>query len=107
MVAGDYMLQTVFDDIVKTMERGQITIPLKMRAHLNIHKGTRMSIKLLQNNRILMETIQQDKRKKFDKFMKKALHDKTIYWTEEDTGNLRKIRKLSNQRLQRLYEDYR
>ena len=98
------MANVIFEDIVKIMERGQVTIPLKLRELFNFQKGFRLWIRVDQNKKIELEPITEDKGKELNQWLKKMLNDKTQYFVDFDEKKLRQIRKKSKNKLLKLYE---
>jgi len=98
------MANVIFEDIVKIMERGQVTIPLKLRELFNFQKGFRLWIRVNQNKKIELEPITEDKGKELNQWLKKMLNDKTQYFVDFDEKKLRQIRKKSKNKLLKLYE---
>ncbi len=91
-----------FNEIVKPMERGQITIPVKIRKKLNITPKTWLWVKLVED-KILIETVER-KTSSFSllAYLDKTISDSKIYWTKKDSSALQEVRKKSSQRLKRL-----
>jgi len=89
--------------MVKVMERGQITIPLKLREIFNLQKGFRLWIRVDQNRKIELEPVKEDKAKKLSEWLKKMMKDKKQYFTDFDEKKLRQIREKSRNKLLRLY----
>lgn len=93
-------MQTIlFEDMVKVMERGQVTIPLKLREFFNMQKGLRLWIRVDQDNKITLEPVKEDKKIKLRLFLEKATKDKHVYWTKEDDTSLALVRKKAGERL--------
>lgn len=88
--------------MVKVMERGQVTIPLKLREIFNLQKGFRLWIRASQDRKMELEPVKEDKRIKLKKFLGKAVEDKYIYWSKEDDINLTQVRKRTIERLKSL-----
>ncbi|PIP15322.1 hypothetical protein COW98_04320 [Candidatus Roizmanbacteria bacterium CG22_combo_CG10-13_8_21_14_all_35_9] len=97
------MQNIIFEDMVKVMERGQITIPLKLREIFNLQKGFRLWIRVDQNRKIELEPVKEDKAKKLSEWLKKMMKDKKQYFTDFDEKKLRQIREKSRNKLLRLY----
>jgi len=96
-------MQTIlFEDMVKVMERGQVTIPLKLREFFNMQKGLRLWIRVDQDNKITLEPVQEDKKAKLKSFLEKAAKDTHAYWTKEDDKNLTMVRKKTMERVKSL-----
>jgi len=98
------MANVIFEDIVKIMERGQVTIPIKLRELFNFQKGFRLWIRVNQNKKIELEPITEDKGKELNQWLKKMLNDKTQYFVDFDEKKLRQIRRKSKNKLLKLYE---
>jgi AbrB family looped-hinge helix DNA binding protein len=93
-------MQTLqFEDMVRVMERGQVTIPLKLREFFNMQKGLRLWIRVDKDNKITLEPVQEDKRAKLKSFLEKAAKDTHAYWTKEDDKNLALVNKNTEKRL--------
>lgn len=99
----NYMTNIVYEDAVKVMDRGQITIPIDMRKKLGLQPKSMLMIKLTSNNDLLIEPMVKKKESLAD-FLKSMTKDKKIYWTAKDSRRLNKIRKKSMERLKKLYE---
>ena len=97
------MQNIIFEDMVKVMERGQVTIPLKLREIFNLQKGFRLWIRVDQNRKIELEPVREDKAKKLSEWLKKMTKDKKQYFTDFDEKKLRQIRQKSRNKLLRLY----
>jgi len=97
------MQNIIFEDMVKVMERGQVTIPLKLREIFNLQKGFRLWIRVDQNRKIELEPVKEDKAKKLSEWLKKMMKDKKQYFTDFDEKKLRQIREKSRNKLLRLY----
>jgi len=96
-------MQTIlFEDMVKVMERGQVTIPLKLREFFNMQKGLRLWIRVDQDNKITLEPVQEDKKAKLKSFLEKATKDTYAYWNKEDDKNLTMVRKKTMERVKSL-----
>ncbi|PIV70629.1 hypothetical protein COW57_04285 [Candidatus Roizmanbacteria bacterium CG17_big_fil_post_rev_8_21_14_2_50_39_7] len=96
-------MQTIlFEDMVKVMERGQVTIPLKLREFFNMQKGLRLWIRVDQNNKITLEPVKEDKKIKLKSFLEKATKDTYVYWNKEDDKNLTMVRKKTMERVKSL-----
>jgi len=98
------MSKIIFQDIVKIMERGQVTIPLKLRELFNFQKGFRLWIRVNQDRKIELEPVVEDREKQLNQWLKKMLNDKTQYFIDFDEKKLRQIRKKSKNKILRLYE---
>lgn len=96
------MQNIIFEDVVKIMERGQVTIPFKLREMFNVQKGARLWIRGFQEKKIVLEPIEEDKSKNLKEWIKKMMKDKKVYWTKEDDKNLAKVRKKSIERIKSL-----
>lgn len=96
------MQNVIFEDIIKVMERGQVTIPLKLREIFNLQKGFRLWIRVNQDRKIVLEPVKEDKAKKLSEWLKKMSKDKHVYWTKEDDKNLTKVRKKTMEKLKSL-----
>jgi len=96
-------MQTIlFEDMVKVMERGQVTIPLKLREFFNMQKGLRLWIRVDQDNKITLEPVKEDKKIKLKSFLEKATKDTYAYWNKEDDKNLTMVRKKTMERVKSL-----
>lgn len=96
------MQNVIFEDMVKVMERGQVTIPLKLREIFNLQKGFRLWIRVDQNRKIILEPVKEDRAKKLSEWLKKMAKDTHVYWTREDDKNLAKVRKKTMEKLKSL-----
>ena len=94
------MQTIVFEDMVRVMERGQVTIPLKLREFFNMQKGLRLWIRVNQDNTITLEPVKEDKKLKLKLFLEKAVKNNSSYWSKEDDTSLALIRKNTQKRLQ-------
>jgi len=97
------MQNIIFEDMVKVMERGQVTIPLKLREIFNLQKGFRLWIRVDQNRKIELEPVRENKAKKLSEWLKKMMKDKKRYFTNFDEKKIRQIREKSRNKLLRLY----
>lgn len=101
-ISMNRMENTNIDDIVTVMERGQVTIPVKLRQALDIHKGMKLIVRMTGKNSLVLAPIQISKQKKLQEVIKKMIREKKVYWTAEDDRNLQKVRKLSRERAKKL-----
>lgn len=96
-VSGD------FTEIVKPMERGQITIPINIRKKLKITPKSWLWVKLTDKDKILIEPVSNTPSSiNFVNYLTDVISDKKIYWTKQDSLALEKVRKRSWQRLKKL-----
>lgn len=96
------MTNIIFEDIVKIMERGQVTIPFKLREVFNLQKGLRLWVRGISDNKIILEPVKEDRAKKLSEWLEKMAKDKHVYWTKKDDKNLAKVRKKTMERLKSL-----
>ncbi len=91
-----------FSEIVKPMQRGQITIPINIRKKLNITSQTWLWVKLIQD-KILIEPVEKEGSvPSLLSYLNKSSSDSKSYWTKKDSSNLGKVSKKSSQRLIKL-----
>jgi len=90
----------ITNEIVKVMERGQITIPVKIRQMLGIHKGSAMRIKVTNTSQVFLQPVQSQQQSQFQSFLKQALNTKKTFWTDEDSKHLKKINAITDEKLQ-------
>ena len=91
-----------FSEIVKPMERGQITIPINIRKKLNITPKTWLWIKLVQDRILIEPVLEKTLPSSLSSYLNKSASDSKVYWTKQDSSVLEKVRKKSSQRLKRL-----
>ena len=90
------------DEIVKPMERGQITIPIKIREKLKITSKTWLWVKLVQD-KILIETVEKESSPgSLSDYLLSFTLDSQAYWKDQDTKALEKVNKKSKKRLKGL-----
>lgn len=89
--------------MVKVMERGQVTIPFKLREIFNLRKGFRLWIRVDQNKNIVLEPIKENKAEELSMWLQKMTNDKKQYFTDFDEKNLRQMREKSRNKLLQLY----
>jgi len=89
--------------MVKVMERGQVTIPFKLREIFNLRKGFRLWIRVDQNQNIVLEPIKENKAEELSMWLQKMTNDKKQYFTDFDEKNLRQMREKSRNKLLQLY----
>ena len=96
----------VFDQIVKPMERGQVTIPLKIRKALKINSQTWLWVKLLANMQIVIEPVTSDRRSTttLAEFVSQVSDQSQGrgYWTEMDDESVKRVRKSTRGKLKKL-----
>ena len=77
----------VLSEVVKPMERGQVTIPIKMRRKLGIDPKTWLWIKMTSGGRIYLEPV-VEKDGESDKVLKEVVEKMVslgeVFWTKED-----------------------
>lgn len=89
----------VISEIVKPMERGQITLPIGIRKKLKITPKTWLWVKLIKD-KILIEPVEQKiSSDSLSVFLEKNIADEKIYWQDKDTLAIKKIEKKSKKRL--------
>lgn len=94
-------IQTI-NEICRPMERGQITIPVKIRKKLNITPKTWLWIKLVKN-KILIEPVEKKSSSGLlSDYLLSSTSNFQTYWKSTDTKALEKVRKKSNKRLKKL-----
>ena len=90
---------STINEIVKPMERGQITIPLKIRKKLKITPQSWLWVKLIKD-KILIEPVEKKSLSgPLADYLLSASADSQIYWSKEDTNILKKISKKSQEKL--------
>lgn len=90
------------DEIVKPMERGQITIPIAIRRKLNITPKTWLWIKLVED-KILIESVEKESSApSLADYLLSAASDSEVYWTKDDTKSSKKVARKTKERLKRL-----
>jgi len=91
------------NEIVKPMQRGQITIPINIRKKLKITPQTWLWVKLVNNEKILIEPVEKESLSvSMAEYLLSSLSDSQIYWDKEDTEVLKKVKKRSRERLKKL-----
>lgn len=88
------------NQIVKPMERGQITIPANIRKKLKITPQTWLWVKLIEE-KILIEPVEKPVTSSIGDYIHKVASDRKVYWERQDELGLEKVRKKSLQRLQK------
>jgi AbrB family looped-hinge helix DNA binding protein len=95
--------QATIKEIVKPMERGQITIPIKIRKKLDINPNSWLWIKLTSKNQVLIEPVKEPKTTNLlANYLKTIKFDKIQYWTKKDSQALKKVKQKSKKRLETL-----
>lgn len=97
------MTNTLYEDAVKIMNRGQITIPIEMRKKLGLQPKAIVTIKLTDSNDLLISPMTK-KKETLREFLESMANDKRVYWTDNDSKRLKRIRKKSIERIKKLYE---
>jgi len=82
------------------MERGQITIPYKIRDMFNIQKGTRLSFKVTTNKQMIIEPIENTNISQLNSFIEQTVQNKKVYWSDTDTKMLRLVKQKTIQKTQ-------
>ncbi len=94
-------MKIILEEIVKIMERGQITLPVSIRKELGLSPKTWLSMRLTNDKEVLLKPLKSEKLSSLSNFLKKLSHDHTIYWTIADEQKRLKIRKKSTLRLKK------
>ncbi|MBU2592902.1 MAG: AbrB/MazE/SpoVT family DNA-binding domain-containing protein [Patescibacteria group bacterium] len=90
------------NEIVRPMERGQITIPVAIRKKLKITPKTWLWVRLIKN-KILIEPVEKKSSLgSLSNYLLSSVSDQQTYWRKEDTKALTKIKKKSKERLKKL-----
>ncbi|MBU4210836.1 hypothetical protein KKC08_02340 [Patescibacteria group bacterium] len=98
------MLTAISEEIVKPMERGQVTIPVLIRKKLGITKKTWLWIRLMSDKTVLIEPVKKSViTTSFLKVLKQFVKDKKVYWRKEDDLGLKKIREKSVEDIKGMY----
>lgn len=96
-------MRVIANEIVKPMERGQITIPVAIRKKLGITPQSWLWVKLIDNAKILIEPVEERMSKaSFLSFLSQIGSDSKVYWQKKDDLALQKVRKKSSQRIKKL-----
>lgn len=69
-------------DVVKIMERGQVTLPIKMRNALGLKPGSLLRISATDTNHIILETLEMPT-SPLSSFLKRLAVDMEKYWNPE------------------------
>ena len=91
-----------FSEIVKPMERGQITIPVKIRKKLNITPKTWLWVKLVQDKILIEPVLKKASPSSLLSYLNKSASDSKVYWTKKDSSALEKVSNKSSLRLKKL-----
>lgn len=91
-------MNTQIEEVVKIMERGQITLPVEMRRQLDLTPKALLTVILRPGHEIVLRPYKKSKRERLDNFLKKMAGDKNIYWTKEDEKRRQQVRKSSDKR---------
>ena len=75
-------MKIVTTDVVKIMERGQITLPKDMRRELGLKPGTLLRISSTDTKHIIIETLDMPT-SPLASFLKKLAVDMEKYWNPE------------------------
>lgn len=94
-------MNILYEDYVKLMERGQITLPILIRQKLAMSPKDFMRVRLLENNDVVISPVAK-KVSFLAQILEDHKNDKRIYWTREDEKRRLRIRKLSDERLKKL-----
>lgn len=88
--------------IVRPMERGQITIPVAIRERLKITSKTWLWVKLIAGGKIVIEPVEKKATPDLlADYLKSFSSDTKIYWSKKDIENIKKIEKKSFKRLKK------
>ena len=98
-------MKIISTDVVKIMERGQITLPIEMRNILGLEAKSLVVVQLTDTKNLIIQPLQQKKASLQD-FIEEMSRDKNIYWTEEDEKLRLKNRKNSLQRIDKMWNEH-
>ena len=98
-------MKIISTDVVKIMERGQITLPIEMRNILGLEAKSLVVVQLTDTKNLIIQPLQQKKASLQD-FIEEMSQDKNIYWTEEDEKLRLKNRKNSLQRIDKMWNEH-
>lgn len=90
------------NEIIKPMERGQITIPIKIRKKLNITPKTWLWVRLVQDKILIEPVLEKASLSSLSSYLNKSTSNPKVYWAKKDSSALEKVRKKSSQRMKRL-----
>ncbi len=94
--------QTPLQEIVQPMQRGQITIPIKIRKKLNINSNTWLWVRLVKNKILIEPVKEKEKDTSLSNFLLQDSSDEKIYWTSKDDEALKKVESKTNKRLKKV-----
>lgn len=97
-------INTQPEEMVKLMERGQITLPSSIRKALGLEPKAWLVVRLNPKKEIVLKQVQNSKRESIQKVLKDMANDKTIYWTDEDEKRRQQVRKASTKRVRDLWK---
>lgn len=96
-------MRVTVNEIVRPMERGQITIPVVIRKKLGITPESWLWVRLVDEAKILIEPVEKEISKtSFLSLLSQIVSDSKVYWQKRDDLALRQVRKKSSQRIKRL-----
>lgn len=99
------MKQLIFEDLIHVMERGQVTIPLRIRTALTAQKGTKLWIRLYEDNTLLLQPIEDPKKKQHNALLSLLREDTYQYMSNNDEKAVSKLRSATKRNLSKLYEE--
>jgi len=98
-------MKITLNQIVKPMERGQVTIPINIRKKLGIGPQTWLWMRLVDEDKILIEPVEKNGgSNSLLAFLGKMASDSKIYWQKKDSQALTAVRKKSLQRIRKLHQ---
>lgn len=96
-------MRITVNEIVKPMERGQITIPVVIRRKLGITPQSWLWVRLVNGAQILIEPVEKEANKiSFLSLLSEVASDSKVYWGKRDDLALQKARRKSSQRIKKL-----
>ncbi len=106
--------EVITEEILRPMERGQITLPAKIRKSLGINAKTWLKVSEMSNKKIIIEAVDVSEsrnsnvipaKRPFAEVMEelKNWKGRSFTWTEEDDRNLKKVKELSLKKLRKLH----
>lgn len=94
-------MMILYEDYVRLMERGQITLPMPIRQRLSMFPKDTLRVRLFDDNSVVVSPVKPAK-KSMAEFLKEFVKDKKVYWTKEDDETLKRARKKTKERFKRL-----
>lgn len=94
--------QTSLQEIVQPMQRGQITIPIKIRKKLNINSSTWLWVRLVKDKILIEPVKEKEEDTSLNNFLLQDASDEKTYWTNKDDEALKKVESKTDKRLKKV-----